>query len=67
MAKPPVMTDMSSERVMRSTNGLTSSGASVWPTKMLPAADRVSAPLVPIVRRITHAIPPTSRCMTPRW
>ena len=44
-----------------------SSGASVCPMKMLPAADNVSAPDVRIVRIITQATPFTTHCMTPRW
>ena len=42
------------------------SGASVWPTKMLPAAERVSAPEVRMVRCMTQAIPRTTNCIAPR-
>ena len=66
VANPPVITVLSSDIVIRSTNGRMRSGASVWPTKMLPAADVVSAPLVPRERCIAHATPRTIRCMTPR-
>ncbi len=52
---------------MRSMNGLINSGASVWPTKMLPAADNVSAPEVFIVLCMTKATPFTATCITPRW
>ena len=48
------------------TNGLISSGASVCPRKMLPDADRVSAPEVPRVFCITQAMPFTTSCMTLR-
>ena len=57
VAKPAVMTACSSERVIFSTKGFTNSGASVWPTKMLAAVARLSAPEVPIVRCITQATP----------
>jgi hypothetical protein len=67
VAKPPVMTAMSSEFVIRATKGFTRRGASVCPTKMFPAADRVSAPEVPMVRCITQATPRTRSCMIPRW
>ncbi len=67
VAKPPTITAWSSDIVIVSTNGRTTSGASVWPTKMLAAAERVSEPEVPIVFRITLAIPPTTHCIAPRW
>ena len=44
VAKPPVITECSSLFVIVRTNGFTSSGASVCPTKMFPAAERLSAP-----------------------
>jgi hypothetical protein len=66
-AKPPVMTATNSLFVMSFTYGLTTSGASVWPTKMLLAAESDSAPLVPRVRVITQAMPRTTRCTSPRW
>ena len=66
VAKPPVMTTISSDIVIFSTNGLIRRGASVWPMKMFPAAHIVSAPEVPIVRCITNAIPLTASCMMPR-
>ena len=43
-----------------------SSGASVWPTKMLAAADSDSAPEVRISRIVTQANTCTTRCITPR-
>ena len=49
VANPPVITVLSSDTVMWDTNGLMRRGASVWPTKMLPAAESVSAPLAPSV------------------
>jgi len=67
VANPAVITAMSSERVIPSTNGLISRGASVCPTKMFPAAESVSAPDVPMVLCITQAIPFTAFCMMPRW
>jgi hypothetical protein len=66
VAKPPVITAISSDMVMPAMYGLMSSGASVWPRKMLPAADSVSAPDVRMVRIITHAKPFTTACMTPK-
>ena len=66
VANPPVMTVLSSDIVIRSTKGRMRRGASVWPTKMLPAAEVVSAPLVPRVRCIAQATPRTTRCMNPR-
>ena len=67
VAKPPVITAISSERVMSSTNGFTTSGASVCPTKMLAAALSVSAPDVRRVRCMTQATPWTTFCIQPRW
>ena len=61
------MTVKSSERVSVFTKGLMRSGASVWPRKMLPLAERVSAPEVRSVRCITQASPFTTSCMIPRW
>ncbi len=55
------------ERVISPMNGRTHSGASVWPTKMFAEQDRVSLPLVPIVRCMMRAMPEISFCMTPRW
>jgi hypothetical protein len=65
VAKPPVITACSSLLVMVRTYGFTSSGASVCPTKMFPAALRLSAPETPIVRCITQANAFTNICMTP--
>ena len=59
-AQPPVITANSSERVMPAMNGRTTSGASVWPTKMLAAADRDSGRLVPS----TFDRPPPSTLIT---
>ena len=53
LAKPPTMMAINSLPVADSRKGLTSSGASVWPTKMFAAADSVSAPLVRIDLLIT--------------
>ena len=66
VAKPPTITVFSSEGVNRATNGLINSGASVCPRKMFPAAERVSAPDVRSVFCITHAMPFTIPCITPR-
>ena len=66
MAKPAVITAFSSDIVIFSMKGLMTRGASVWPTKMLPAAERVSAPDVRIVRCMIHAIPRTTNSITPR-
>ena len=52
---PEVMMVMSSELVAPARNGRMVSGASVWPIKMLAATLVLSAPLVPMVRCITHA------------
>jgi hypothetical protein len=69
VAKPPAMTAWSCERVIAGRNGRTKSGASVWPTKMLAAAETASDPVTPgpsDLRR-THATPATTTCITPRW
>ena len=42
------------------------SGASVWPMKMLAAAESVSLPLVPIALRMTQATACTTRCKMPQ-
>ena len=60
------MTVFNSDMVSDSMNGLIRSGASVWPTKMFPEMDSVSAPEVRSVFCITTAIPRTIHCMTPR-
>jgi hypothetical protein len=52
---------------MVSTKGLTTSGASVWPTKMLAAAASVSEPLVFMVFLSPFARPTTIHCMMPKW
>jgi hypothetical protein len=62
---PPTITHSNSERVMPDTYGLMSSGASVWPTKMLAEAESDSAPEVPQVRTMTQAKPRTIHCMKP--
>ncbi len=64
---PATMMVNSSDSVSRSRNGLTVSGASVWPMNMLAATTSDSAPLAPIVRIITHARVRTMICMMPRW
>ena len=66
-AKPPTMIAISSLLVAVARNGRTISGASVCPTKILAAVLSVSAPLVPIVLRISHDSPPTTNVSTPRW
>ena len=66
LARPPLMMAKSSERVIRSTNGRTTRGASVWPTKMFAEADMDSAWLVP---RAFWIAPPRMRmihCKIPR-
>ena len=67
MAKPPVITAISSERVILPTYERIRSGASVWPTKMLAEADSDSGPDVPITFVMTTAKTLTTRWMTPRW
>ena len=67
VANPPAITAASCDRVMRGMKGFTVSGASVWPTKMFAAAESASTPVIPSVRRSAHAIPATTRCITPRW
>ena len=67
VAKPPVMTAISSEVVIVLTKGFTRSGASVCPTKMLPAALSVSEPEVRMVFCMPHAKACTTRCMMPMW
>ncbi len=56
----------SSDSVIPMRNGRISSGASVWPTKMLAVQERVSAPLVPIVQRMKWLIASITFCMMPR-
>ncbi len=48
------------------TYGRMTSGASVWPMKMLAAAESVSLPLVPSARRMTQATARTTRCRMPQ-
>ena len=67
VAKPPTITVNSSEPVRLPTKGLMRRGASVWPMKMFPLAESVSAPEVWRVRCMIHAKPLTTSCMTPRW
>ena len=66
VAKPPTITVFNSDFVSRPMNGLIMSGASVMPTKIFPATERVSAPDVRIVRCMIQAMPRTRRCMMPR-
>ncbi len=66
VAKPPVITAMSSDCVMVGTKGRISIGASVWPTKMLADAESDSAPEVPIVFIIRRAKMPTTHCRMPK-
>ena len=63
---PPTITECSSDPVRRGTYGLMNNGASVWPTKMLAAPHSDSAPEARIDFIITHAIPCTTRCSTPK-
>ena len=63
---PLVMMVNSSLCVSPARNGRIVSGASVCPMKMLAATLVDSAPLVPITRCITLAMPRTNTCMTPR-
>jgi hypothetical protein len=65
VAKPPAITAISSERVMRARYGRIKSGASVWPTKTFAAHERLSAPDTPRMRVMTNATPATSRCNSP--
>ena len=67
MAMPVAITVKSSDRVMRSTQARTSSGASVMPTKMFATAARLSAPEVPMVRDSPAASARTTTWTTPRW
>jgi len=64
---PLVMMVINSERVALLRNGRMVSGASVWPMKMEAATLVDSAPLVPMVRCMTHAMPRMTICMMPRW
>ena len=66
VAKPPTMIVLISERVIVLMNGLMRSGASVCPMKMLPEAERVSAPDVPSVFCTAQAMPFTIHCITLR-
>ena len=47
VANPPTMTAWSSLSVISAMKGLTSKGASVWPIKILPAAESDSDADVP--------------------
>jgi len=67
LAKPITIIASSSLCVATATNGLTISGASAWPTKMLAAVHSVSAPLQPMVLAMIHASPCTTYCITPLW
>ena len=53
---PLAISASNSDCVIRGTNGLTMSGASVWPMNTLAATESVSAPLVRIRNIITRAI-----------
>ena len=64
---PTLINEKSSERVMRSRYGRTTSADSVMPTKRLAPAARLSAPEVPMVRESTAASASTTRCTSPRW
>ena len=66
VAKPPTIKAISSDRVMLATYGRTTSGASVWPTKILAAAARLSAPEVRKVRCMTQAKAATAYCTSPK-
>ena len=57
VAKPHTITLKSSDEVIWLRNGFTTSGASVWPRKMLALADSVSAPDVRIVFCMIRAMP----------
>jgi hypothetical protein len=63
---PLTMTKNSSLRVSLARKGRIVSGASVWPMNTEAPTDSDSAPLVPIVRTMTHASTPTIFCITPR-
>ena len=56
VAIPPVIKHINSDFVIFFIYGLTSRGASVWPKKIFPAADKDSAPDNFIVFDMTHAI-----------
>jgi len=66
VANPPVITAISSDCVMVSTYGLTTSGASVCPTKMLADADSDSEPEVPMKRTMNALMTFTRTCIMPR-
>ena len=65
VAKPPTMTHISCDSVIRPMNGRTVSGASVCPTKMLAEADIASTPVMPSARRSSAASSAMTRCITP--
>ena len=64
---PPTINVSSSDSVILAMYGRTTSGDSVWPMKALAHTLRVSAPDTRITLVITHAMPWTIFCMTPRW
>ena len=66
-AMPLVMMVMSSDRVAPFRKGRMVSGASVCPIKMEAATLVDSAPDVPMVRCMSHAMPRMTTCMMPRW
>jgi len=65
VAIPAVSIVQNSDGVILSRYGLTAVVDSI-PTKMLLAAQRLSAPLIRMSRRNTHANNPIIRCMMPR-
>ena len=67
LANPPTMIASNSLMLADARNGLTMSGASVCPTKILAAEDNVSAPLQPMLLAMIQASPCTTYCMTPLW
>ena len=62
---PPIISANNSERVMRGMNGLTISGASVWPNTTFAVTESVSAPEVRISAPMTQATALTKNCNTP--
>ena len=67
VAMPPVIIANNSDFVIFSTYGLTTSGASVIPTKIFATDESDSAPDTPMNFIIKTAIPFTIHCMMPKW
>ena len=65
VANPLTIIAINSDFVILEIKGLTSSGASVWPTKIFPETHSVSDPLVAIDFCMTRAIHFTINCIIP--